>query len=198
MQQERARLKAVSAELIRLGKVDLGECERTTVVANEDPSDTSKSRVIHFFKVAGHIRRETFLRHLPLERRCSAPQGLAALKRGTLVHLSLQTCAQDISHFLAGQALAFQQRFGQVLDHAPVMVYKIPHSSFQVFKRIIALPFFRVQATQQVYHNIGIAGGTLASDAMGNNHSVLRSSILAFNDVGTVSSSLASVLPNSL
>jgi hypothetical protein len=45
---------------------------------------------------------------------------LTAFGKPGLLHLSLQACVQDISHFLAGQALAFQQRFGQVFDHAPV------------------------------------------------------------------------------
>jgi hypothetical protein len=82
------------------------------------------------------------------------------------LQLSLQACVQDISGFLAGQALAFQQCFRQFFDHAPGIVNKIPCSCLQVFKRVTALPFFPVQATQQVCHNFGIAGGLVVSDEL--------------------------------
>jgi hypothetical protein len=85
------------------------------------------------------------------------------------LHLSLQTCAQDISHFLAGQALAFQQRFGHVFDHAPVIVYKISRSRLQVFECAVAFPSFPMQAKQQFYRNGLITIGIAASDALGGN-----------------------------
>ena len=69
----------------------------------------------------------------------------------------------------AAQALAFQQRFRQGLDHAPLMVYKIPRSRLQVFERAIALPFFPVQAKQQFCRNGLITIFITASDALGGN-----------------------------